>query len=382
MDSNVGRQQYISDVTSFCLKLFDPEPDQWGMRGDKFLWRLLQMELMKGRLPLNLADLAEMLNDALLRIVGRPVDEHLETMIPGLPTQGMSGGVISGAFWSLTALPLLLSRAEMLFASDALTSTRPREETTLSFDTATQQALGSYVYALVGRDGRPFYVGKGKGNRVFDHEAIAEDANLEGNKLIAIRDLLEHNGSVRKIILRHGLSDQEALIVESTTIDALNFISVGLLNAVSGHQSYDRGLMSVEDVIRRYAAAPLVVEDDGIVVFNINDRFKQGIDAAAVYEAVKGSWVMSEGKTKVTKLVLAEYRGLIVGVYLATEWKVADVKRMARGRQQRRYEFVGQPAPEPYLSRYMNKSVAHMKRRGKANPVYYLSASNSDSLTY
>ena len=38
------------------------------------------------------------------------------------------------------------------------------------FDEKTQQALGYYVYMLIDpSNNKPFYVGKGKNNRVFDH---------------------------------------------------------------------------------------------------------------------------------------------------------------------------------------------------------------------
>ena len=42
--------------------------------------------------------------------------------------------------------------------------------TTHSFDSAESEALGFYVYLYTDpRNEKPFYVGKGKGNRAFSH---------------------------------------------------------------------------------------------------------------------------------------------------------------------------------------------------------------------
>ena len=42
------------------------------------------------------------------------------------------------------------------------------------FNTEVSESLGNYVYRLIDpRNGETFYVGKGKGNRVFQHAAGA-----------------------------------------------------------------------------------------------------------------------------------------------------------------------------------------------------------------
>ena len=62
------------------------------------------------------------------------------------------------------------------------------------FPSGVIEHLGWYVYRLIDpRDGSTFYVGKGKGNRVFAHMrgevAAADDDELLSNKLKQIREI-------------------------------------------------------------------------------------------------------------------------------------------------------------------------------------------------
>jgi uncharacterized protein len=97
--------------------------------------------------------------------------------------------------------------------------------------------LAVYVYLLIDpSDDRVFYVGKGRGNRCFQHIAEAEHTSQDSiddyPKLDRIRSI-GRTGRVVIRVLRHGLTDEAALLVESAAIDLLS--PDGLTNRVVGH---------------------------------------------------------------------------------------------------------------------------------------------------
>src|ERR1019366_6971835 len=75
-----------------------------------------------------------------------------------------------------------------------------------------------YVYALFRPDGTPFYVGKGKGNRI-SHHGTTHGSNDYANKIInkAKREGLE----CPRVILREGLNELEAFEYEILFIKAI-----------------------------------------------------------------------------------------------------------------------------------------------------------------
>ena len=102
-----------------------------------------------------------------------------------------------------------------------------------SFPAHAASRLKSYVYRLIDpRNGETFYVGKGRGSRVFSHiraEQIPEGDDLE-NKIKRIREIRLAGFEVAHVIHRHGMNEATAFEVEAALIDSYP----GLTNIAGG----------------------------------------------------------------------------------------------------------------------------------------------------
>lgn len=93
------------------------------------------------------------------------------------------------------------------------------------FDEKTITSLKYYVYLLVDPCTKePFYVGKGLGNRVFNHVTNALNSEVITDKYEVIR-AIEHRGEkVKHIIVRHGLKEKIAFEIEAALIGTFKYI--------------------------------------------------------------------------------------------------------------------------------------------------------------
>ena len=238
------------------------------------------------------------------------------------------------------------------------------------FDEITKQKLGYYVYFLKDPiEKTPFYFGKGKDNRVFDHINCKIKNTTESDKLEKIREILQRkkNNTVEHIILRHGLTEKEAYIVEASIMDYLEYIKApGLTMIQGGHHSVEKGLMTTDEILRRYNAKPLIKIGSDCVIININKSYKRGIDHDGIYEATRSCWRMNEKRllnkdqSKKIKFVLSEYHGLIVEVFEVEKWQRGGCGKCKKDKKRctkNRMCFEGKTAPDKIRNLYVNRSV-------------------------
>jgi uncharacterized protein len=238
------------------------------------------------------------------------------------------------------------------------------------FDEKSVNQLGYYVYALIDPElNTPFYIGKGKGNRVFQHVMCSLKDEAPSDKLEKIREIQQNGMDVRHIIIRHDLKENEAFEIESALIDLLQYLSFDQTNIQGGHYSQLRGLMTSDEIIRRYNAEKLFELSDPAIIININKKYQSTRCAnpnEGIYEATKEAWVISKRRLDEIKYVLSEYKGLIVEVFEIENWYPVELPN-----NKTRYGFNGKVADKSVRDKYINRSVAHKKKRGAANPIRY-----------
>lgn len=239
----------------------------------------------------------------------------------------------------------------------------------LEFKQTVIEALKNYVYCLVDpRDNKIFYIGKGKGNRVFDHvKGAVQNENEENLKMTTIREIQNAGKEVLHYIIRHGIEDEnDAFLVESVLIDLLTYDKFNtesvLTNIQAGHHQWNEGIKSIGDINALYDCAPLVPdENDKLILININKSYDLK-ERENIYEATRKYWRLDGYKARKADYVLATYRGVVRAVFKPSEW-YRSVKSPGR------WEFNGE---EVENSPYLNKSVTNFIKPGNQNPIKYI----------
>lgn len=244
--------------------------------------------------------------------------------------------------------------------------------TITTFNKRVRDELGWYVYLYSDPETREvFYVGKGKGNRCFAHLNAKGDAQ-KAQKIDRLRKIGQ---SPRIDILRGGLKQAEAFLVESAVIEALGIDS--LSNNVRGHGAVQWGRDEVSEVAARLGAKPAKINDPSILI-KVTFGFRPDMTIPQMYDATRGCWKTGTKRSK-AKYAMCVYGNVIREVFEISAWLPAGATMKARhldGRpkpEKGRWEFVGRVADEKVRKRYRGKSVEAWYGWGAQNPIRYVS---------
>ena len=239
------------------------------------------------------------------------------------------------------------------------------------FPPGVAERLKWYVYRLIDpRNGETFYVGKGRGDRIFEHAKGAltatKDEDAPDLKFQRIKDVLAAGLDVAHVIHRHNVdNEQVAFQIEAALIDAY----AGLTNKVGGHGAGDYGCRHVEEIVAEYAAEPFKVGEP-LILISIAKSYED--EERDIYDAVRYAWRVNATNAKKFKLVLAHRRGLVVGAFRPTKWMEATKANFPEMNVEMpgRWGFEGLPVEKATAGRYVGKRVPDEYRaKGAANPV-------------
>jgi hypothetical protein len=254
------------------------------------------------------------------------------------------------------------------------------------FAPGVSEKIGFYVYLLIDPlRADVFYVGKGIENRCFAHvvEARRTEAESIGDyaKLDRIRAIEKAGAQVRIDILRHGLNEREAFLVESAAIDLMGLPS--LTNRVVGYEAAELGRMSVGNVNALYGAKPVeIAVQHRVVLIRINRLFDRGMSDAQLYEATRQWWRIGprrreSGSAWSPQWALSVFGGIVRAVYRIEDWRPATDDDINLGRGVAgRWSFCGE-RDQTMEAIYLNGDVSSYLRgatsgRGSQNPMRFV----------
>ncbi len=203
----------------------------------------------------------------------------------------------------------------------------------------------------------------------------------ETEKCSRIRDIINSENEVKKVVILYNLTQDEAYTAEAALLNMMNYLTPdALTNLVSGHHA--DSAMTVEQLERIYGAEELSENNihHNLLVIKINSLYKYNMNEKNVMDCARGHWIISERTAQKADYLVAVYHGLIVGIYENMEWHPSGIETAFYPRlsnkslslKNRKYCTCTTLGEEISVYKaYMNKSIAHLVNNIQ-NPVSYI----------
>lgn len=231
------------------------------------------------------------------------------------------------------------------------------------------EILGHYVYLYINPlNEELFYVGKGVGNRVFEHlfeTTVSEKTNI-------ISEIRRQGAEPKIELLRYGLSERESALIEATIIDLIG--TSQLSNKVRGIDSRSYGRISVDELVTILSAEPVEIRHN-VILITINRLYRGDMTPLELYEATRGIWKVGRRRER-ADYAFAVNRGIVREAYRIDAWYPAvtldyETRDLIESRGSGRWEFEGSVA-EDIREEYVGKSARSYLGKSSQNPIRYV----------
>lgn len=247
------------------------------------------------------------------------------------------------------------------------------------FSKKVLQDLGYYVYLYSDPEtNEPFYIGKGKGNRCFNHLFLEN----ESEKVEKIKEIQKRGLEPKIEILVRGVDEETALKVEAAAIDLIGISK--LTNVQKGHHSREYGRIDVDELNARSGQSKLKEEEIDIntVLLKISRMYHYGMTEFQIYEATRCCWIMNTEKANKVDYAMSVCDGMIVEVFKIAAWlpchttlqgtreTIYEKEIYEKDERLNKLEFVGNLAEDSIRDKYKGRMVDDWLKF--ENPVYYV----------
>ena len=244
----------------------------------------------------------------------------------------------------------------------------------MNFPQEIVEKLKYYVYLYFDPDTNEIiYVGKGKGDRVFQHL----NEGSENEKVRKIEEIQKKGKQPKIEILVHWIEDElTAKKIESATIDLIGINK--LTNINRGWESGIFGRMSVDEIISQYRQEEVDFDiEDKVIFFRIkNEWYYDGIQSQELYDITRGYWRINTNRAEKATYAFCVHEGIVKEVYEIEKWLKAGstitTRDLTKSDLSRRSEFVGKIPNDNVRKKYLNKSVKKYFKKGTRNPIKYV----------
>ncbi len=172
---------------------------------------------------------------------------------------------------------------------------------------------------------------------------LAVDSSSRSGKVRRIRAIRESGYEPRVDVVRHGLDESQALLVEAALIDSLD----GLTNAVEGHGA-EQGRKPLSEYVARYGSSPVVADVPAVVLIRVGrwremveemepgvwrhgNGHRPGISQEELLDSARGWWKISPTsiQRRGIRHAVAVYDGVTRLVMEIGDWTQRDDGRRA-----------------------------------------------------
>lgn len=242
-----------------------------------------------------------------------------------------------------------------------------------------------YVYCLTDlKKDKILYIGKGCGNRIFEHEQAAR--SQDGDIDVPARKAIVKCKKLGRYIISYHLTEAEAQTAETTLIHFVkSVLGKKLKNKIAGHGP---GGISVEKLDRRFGFSSLPLNDlnpDGLVLaVKIQDALDLDTDEETDYRfdnqddanlksRTLGNWVIGKDAASKVKYIIGIHTGLqnaVVSAYEVDGFETFEETK--NGRKQTRYRFRTTSRSEEVLAKLglQQKCLPELKFGGAGEKAY------------